>query len=272
MSLLFLAQDLPMKSDQHNTRVSARFSPRAEAYLQSTVHASGEDLEQMVRLIGARPGAVALDMGCGGGHVAFRLASLVDQVIAYDLSGRMLAVVAEEARRRALDNIVTIQGSVEVLPYSAESFDIVVSRYSAHHWRDVPAGLAEMRRVLKPGGIAVFMDVTAPDVPLLDTWLQSLELLRDPSHVRDASLAEWQSMLTEAGFVPGVVTKFRLRLGFAEWIERMNTPEVHVAAIRSLQELAVDEIRHYFEIAADGSFTVDTLLMMAGTDAEPSGR
>jgi len=252
-----------MNTETHNTLVSSQFSPRAQSYLASAVHAGGGDLEQMVSLLGQRPEAVALDLGCGGGHVSFRLAPLVNTVVACDLSEQMLAVVADEAGRRGLNNVVTKPGAAETLPFPAESFDVAVTRYSTHHWRDVPAGLAQMRRVLKSGGIAIFMDVVTPGVPLLDTWLQSVELLRDPSHVRNASLSEWLASLVAAGFVVGSVSNFRLRLDFAAWIERMKTPESHVLAIRSLQQRASAEVVDYFSIEEDGSFTVDTMLITA---------
>jgi ubiquinone/menaquinone biosynthesis C-methylase UbiE len=250
-------------TNNHNAIVSSQFSPRASAYLTSAVHANGEDLEQMARLVGHRPDAIALDMGCGGGHAAFRLAPLVNTMVAYDLSESMLAVVAAEAERRGLDNLVAKLGAAESLPCASESFDVAVTRYSVHHWQDVPAGLAQMHRVLKPGGMAIFMDVIAPETPLLDTWLQSLELLRDPSHVRDATLAEWRAALSAAGFKVGDASRFRLRMDFASWIARINTPESHVAAIRSLQRGAGAEVAEYFELEEDGSFTIDTMLIVA---------
>jgi hypothetical protein len=107
------------------------------------------------------------------------------------------------------------------------------------------------------------MDVVSPGVALFDTWLQSLELLRDPSHVRNASLAEWCALLAHAGFDVGSITRFRLRLEFGTWIERMKTPPAHVQAIRSLQAYAGAEVREYFAIEPDGSFTVDTVLIAA---------
>jgi hypothetical protein len=120
-----------------------------------------------------------------------------------------------------------------------------------------------MRRVLKPDGVALFMDVVSPGVPLLDTWLQSLELLRDPSHVRNASVAEWRATLAAVGFAVEDVVTYRLRLEFGPWIERMRTPDVHVAAIRALQRRAPAEVRDHFALADDGSFTVDTALVVA---------
>jgi ubiquinone/menaquinone biosynthesis C-methylase UbiE len=217
----------------------------------------------MADLVGQRPDAIALDMGCGGGHVAFRLAPLVGKVVAYDLSASMLETVGAEARKRGLDNIVTKQGAAEALPCPDASFDIVATRYSAHHWHAFPEGLAQMRRALKPGGLALFADVVSTGVPLLDTWLQTMELLRDPSHVRNASLNEWQSTLASLGFEVGQVSTCKLRLEFKSWIERMRTPDVHVAAIRSLQQRAAAEVIDYFEIENDGSFTVDTALIVA---------
>jgi len=252
-----------MAERSHEDFVQAQFSPQAAAYLTSTVHAQGEDLDLLAKTVAKRPLAAALDLGCGGGHAAFLLAPLVGSVIAYDLSEAMLGTVSAEASRRSLTNVATRQGSAERLPFADKSFDIVVSRYSAHHWRDLAAGLREARRVLKPGGLAVFMDVVSPTDPLLDTWLQALELLRDPSHVRDYSLVEWQSLMREAGFPPASVTSFRLRLEFQSWIRRINTPEAHVAAIRSLQGQAASSVTGHFAIEPDGSFTIDTALLAA---------
>ena len=177
-----------MPSRSHDSFVADQFSPSADAYVVSAVHARGEDLEALSGLVGLRPEARAVDLGSGGGHLAFALAPLTRSVVAYDLSAAMLEAVAAEAGRRGLANVETRQGSVEALPWPDGAFDIVASRYSAHHWRDVGAGLREARRVLKPGGLAVFADVVAPEDPLLDTWLHGFELLRDPSHVRNYSL------------------------------------------------------------------------------------
>ena len=252
-----------MSPRSHETVVASQFDPRAQAYLTSAVHARGADLEDFGRLVGARPQARALDLGCGGGHLAFLLAGLVGRVAAVDLSATMIATVAAEAGRRGLGNLETRQARVEALPWPDGAFDVVASRYSAHHWRDVSAGLREARRALKPGGLAAFMDAIAPDDPLGDTWLQSLELLRDPSHVRDYSLKEWRAMLVAAGFKPAEPTTYRVRLDFAQWIARMETPAPLAAAIRVLQAKADADVVRHFAFEADGSFTIDTMLMTA---------
>jgi len=252
-----------MHTHSHNEIVLGQYRSQADAYVASAVHAQGADLDLLAELIGERPAASVLDVGCGGGHVSFRLAPLVGRVMACDLTEQMLTAVAEEALGRGLGNISTTQTAAEDLPFPSASFDIVATRYSAHHWRDLAAGVGQMHRVLKPGGLAVFMDVVTPADPLLDTWLQSLELLRDPSHVRNASLDEWRKLLAEAGFTLGQEAPSRIRLDFAAWVGRMKTPDVHVAAIRSLQQRASREVTGHFEIADDGSFSLDTALIAA---------
>jgi SAM-dependent methyltransferase len=237
--------------------VATQFGSRAAAYVASHVHAQGADLDQLEDILRAHPATAVLDLGCGGGHVSLRVAPLVQQVTAYDLLQPMLDAVARIAAERDLANIATRQGAAESLPFADASFDLVVSRYSAHHWSDLNAALREARRVLSPGGRIILMDVTAPETPVLDTWLQTLELLRDPSHVRDYSAAEWLGALAAAGFETGPMTQRRLRLEFTSWIERMNTPEPHVGAIRSLQHMASADVKAHYEIEADGSFSID---------------
>ena len=247
----------------HEGVVTDQYGSRAHAYVTSAVHASGEDLDQVEALARRMPEARALDLGCGGGHVAYRMALHVASVTAYDLTPAMLEVVAAEAAARGL-RIQTRQGAAETLPFADASFDLVVSRFSAHHWRDLDAALREVRRVLAPGGRALFMDSVSPGTPLLDTLLQATELLRDPSHGRNYSPAEWHAALARAGLHPGSTIARRLRLHFATWVARMDTPPVHVAAIRSLQDSASATARAHFGIEADESFWLDLLAIEAG--------
>ncbi|MFG1461441.1 class I SAM-dependent methyltransferase [Xanthobacter sp. DSM 24535] len=247
---------------EHERLISAQFGPQAAAYVTSAVHAKGADLDALAQMMSGRGAARVLDLGCGGGHVSFTVAPHVAHVVAYDLSDRMLEAVAAEAGRRGLANIETAQGVAEKLPFPDATFDFVISRYSAHHWRDLSAGLAETRRVLKQSGRAIFMDVVAPPSAVLDTFLQAVELLRDPSHARDFAVREWVERAREARLACQSVTDGRLRLEFGSWIARINTSELHAAAIRALQEMAVSDVRDHFAIEADGSFTLDTATLV----------
>ncbi|KAF2991647.1 class I SAM-dependent methyltransferase [Methylocystis sp. MJC1] len=245
----------------HETMVAAQFGPRARDYVQSAVHAQGADLEVLANIVSAAAPERALDIGAGGGHVSYLMARYAAAVTALDLSTQMLAAVAATAREKGLANIETVEGPAERLPFADGCFDFLASRYSAHHWRDFNGGLREARRVLKPGRSAVFVDVYAPARPLFDTHLQAVELLRDPSHVRNYTIAEWTVALATSGFTVERLQTWRLRMDFAVWVARMRTPQENQRAIRALQAAASGETREHFAIETDGSFLIDVMMI-----------
>jgi ubiquinone/menaquinone biosynthesis C-methylase UbiE len=245
----------------HDALVTAQFGPRADAYVESAVHAKGEDLAALDKSLETIRPERALDLGCGGGHVAYALARHAAHVAAVDLSPEMLGAVAQTARARGLTNIETHCASVDRLPFADASFDCVVTRYSAHHWRDFAGGLREARRVARPGAPLIFMDVFTPGAALLDTHLQTLELLRDTSHVRNYTLSEWCDALARAGVCVTAIRTWRLDLEFESWIARMRTASVFVAAIKALQAAAPDDVRRHFSVRDNGSFTIDTMMI-----------
>lgn len=243
--------------DQHEL-VDRQFGTTAAAYLTSRVHAAGKDLDELAsRAAASRPPQV-LDLGCGAGHVSFALArGGAGRVLAYDLSERMLDVVAAEARSRGHSNIVTRAGPAEDLPFDDESFDWVVTRFSAHHWLDLRGALAEAARVLEPAGRLIVIDVVAPETPLLDTVLQTLEILRDASHVRNYRVSEWQALFAAAGFGAPSVRGWKLPLEFASWVQRIATPPERVLALRAVFAELPAEAREYFRVDQELGFAID---------------
>ncbi|MBT0727195.1 class I SAM-dependent methyltransferase [Rosenbergiella australiborealis] len=252
-----------MTGAEHTQRIREQFSPQAEAYSTSTVHAEGADLVRLKTWLATAGEAHVLDIGCGAGHASFSAAPLVKQVTAYDLSAEMLAVVERGAQNRGLTNIDTQQGVAESLPFADQQFDRVMSRYSAHHWQDVPQALREVYRVLKPGGRLIIMDIASPGAPLFDIWLQSIEVLRDPSHVRNYSPGEWLQMTTESGLRIEQLVTDQLALDFQQWVARMKTPEATITTLRTLQQAVSAPVQAYFQLQPDGSFHSDTVMFSA---------
>lgn len=256
-----------MTTGSHHDNVEKQFGAQASAYLTSAVHASGRDLQRLAERFSAFPEAHVLDLGCGAGHASFVAAGQVAQVTAYDLSSQMLDVVAKAAKERGLGNVATCQGYAESLPLDDNSYDVVISRYSAHHWHDVGQALREVTRVLKPGGTVIIMDVMSPGHPVRDIWLQTVEALRDTSHVRNYSSGEWLSLFNDAGLTTRNLITDRLPLEFSSWIARMRTPQALSDAIRLYQQSASQQVKRYFELTEDGSFTSDTIMAEAQKSA-----
>ncbi len=106
----------------------------------------------------------------------------------------MLGVVAAEGARRGPRAIAHPAGRAEALPFDDGAFDIVATRFSAHHWYECAPGWPKRAACSGPGGRLAVVDIVAPETPLLDTLLQTAEVLRDASHVRDYRVSEWQAM------------------------------------------------------------------------------
>jgi ubiquinone/menaquinone biosynthesis C-methylase UbiE len=244
-----------IKNETIKSAVQKQFQQVAANYTVSAVHARGVDLAELVTAAQLTGSERVLDAGCGTGHTALTLAPVAGEVIAVDLTEAMLAQGRRLAAERELTNVDFRLGDVEQLPFADGEFDLVVSRYSAHHWPHPQAALAEFRRVLRPQGRLILSDIVSFDDYALDTFVQTLELLRDPSHVRDHTVRQWLGYFAEAGFAAEVVYTWGLRLDFADWVARMATPPDHVAALRSLLAGAPADVRERLLVEADHSFT-----------------
>src|SRR5450830_1528521 len=246
----------------HNQVISEQFGNTAASYLTSAVHAQGADLQELAAYAAAYPQARVLDLGCGG-DASFAVAPFAAQVVAYDLSAQMLEVVRAAAVERKLPNIEVQQGSADRLPFADAAFDVVCTRFSAHHWRNLPQALQEAARVLKQGGRFIVIDTAAPADVLADTYMQAVELLRDTSHVRNVSMSSWKKLIAQTGLQVEFSKSWKLTLEFASWVARMRTSASHISVIQSLWRAAPAEVRDYFNVGEDYSFDIDTVLVEA---------
>ena len=240
----------------------AQYKDKSEAYLNSQAHAQGIEFEKMRQCIQQNQLKQILDLGCGGGHVSYQVADLTETTIAYDVTAEMVDLVCNQAQQRGLSQIRGQQGAAEKLPFADHQFDCVISRYSAHHWQHVGQAMQEIYRVLKPRGKVIFVDIVSNCQPILDTFLQTIEMIRDPSHVRNYSVQEWIQFAEYAGFGVEQIDKQSLKLDFKSWVERMQTPESHIKTIRQLQNTVSNTVKDYFQIQADGSFQSDVLYLV----------
>ncbi|MCB0190164.1 MAG: methyltransferase domain-containing protein, partial [Caldilineaceae bacterium] len=90
-------------------------------------------------------------------------------VVAVDFTENMLGQGRQLAAERAITNVDFRLGDVEQLPAGDGEFDLVVSRYSAHHWPHPQQALREFVRVLKPGGTLILNDIVSYDDLVCDT-------------------------------------------------------------------------------------------------------
>lgn len=236
--------------------VQSQFGQVAANYSTSAVHMKGADLDAMIQAAGLTGNEQVLDAGTGTGHTALAFAAHAAQVTAVDFTENMLAQGRALAEQREITNVEFRRADVEALPFGPEEYDLIVTRYSAHHWPHPQQALREFQRVLRPGGHFILNDIVSYDDFICDTYLQTIELLRDPSHVRDHTVKQWLAMIAEAGFVDAeVVYQGDVWIDFNSWTTRMATPPANAAMIRTLFAGAPQEFREVLKIEANDDFS-----------------
>src|SRR5262249_38469241 len=149
----------------------------------------------------ARPGSkdTVLDVACGPGLVVCAFAPYAGRVTGIDRTPAMLDRARRLAAEQGVRNVDWHQGDAYLLPYAAESFTIVVTRYSFHHLIDPAAALREMARVCDANGRICVVHAYAPDDFHQGAEFNPVERLRDPSHVRSLSLSALRDMFGRVG-------------------------------------------------------------------------
>ena len=243
------------------TSVQRQFGPVAASYTTSSVHAGGPDLAAMVEAAHLQGTEHVLDVAVGGGHTTLAFARGAAEVVGVDLTEAMLQAAQGLAEAQDVTNITFQAADAEHLPFPDASFDIVTCRYAAHHFPHPAVAAREWARVLKSGGRLLLVDVVSPDDPTSDTFLNAAEVLRDPSHVRDHTVAQWMTMLTDAGLATEEIGQFPLRLDFTSWTERMRTPTAAREQIQALFAGAPTIVRETLHLEGDGTFTCPVVLI-----------
>jgi len=208
---------------------SVDWSERAQGYVDSDAHREGADLDLLVEWsAGAR---TALDVATGGGHVARRLREAGLEVVTCDPAPGMHPDVICRA---------------ESLPFASGAFDLVACRTAAHHFADPAAAVFEMARVSSDRVLVV-------DTVFMGERVEEAETLRDPSHVRNYTEAEWRGFLEEAGLVVEEARVLQHTFDVAAWLARTGCVGEEARRVEALLEGRI----------ADGALTLDKLAIRA---------
>jgi len=242
--------------DPRSADTAKSFSRQAAAYAESRSHAYGEDLDIVAAY--AEPGQyfLCLDIACGPGHTAFRIASKASVVIGIDIAEGMLAKARELAAAQEITNVVFQKADAAALPFRDASFDLVTCRIAPHHFPDLPAAVREVMRVTRPGGLVGIIDSVVPDDPALDAFLNGVEKVRDPTHVRSYRIEEWNEILEPAGLFLLHVSRAWKAHPFAEWVARTVRPPEVQREIESLFLKALPRARKYYRIRIENGRVV----------------
>ena len=225
--------------------VEQQFGPSARAYAECEVHRSGASLNRLLELVAPQSDWRVLDVATGAGHTAAIFAPHVAHVVASDITDEMLAETRTLASERQLSNVSTAKAEAQTLAFEPQSFDLVTCRLAAHHFPDIENFIAAARRVLKNGGILAVVDNITPDAQCVPGLTEGeagtaaeayndFERLRDPSHARALSAAEWRAVLERQGFALRAEETMEKEMAFQPWVERMHCSEQTVNKLRDI--------------------------------------
>ncbi|HST26207.1 MAG TPA: class I SAM-dependent methyltransferase [Gaiellaceae bacterium] len=195
------------------------WSDRAELYRTSAAHKEGPDLDLLVEWVEEAGAKTALDVATGGGHVARRLREAGIQVVTTDAAPGMQPDVVARG---------------EDLPFADGSFDAAVSRVAHHHFDDPAASVCEMARV--SNGLVVVVDNL-----FMSNEAEEADKLRDPSHVRNYTEAEWRELFDAAGLEVEDVQRFDKPIEFQPWLDRVGCEGDDADRVRELLSDRIDD-------------------------------
>jgi ubiquinone/menaquinone biosynthesis C-methylase UbiE len=226
----------------HSENVVDQFTRQALPFSTAAPIRDEAALDLIVSASGAGADDEVLDVACGPGIVACAFARKCRRVTGIDLTPAMLDRAREVAREQGVANVDWRCGDVQRLPFADASFSVVVSRFAFHHFQTPRTVLDEMRRVCRPGGRIVVVDLLASPDPVKARAFHEMEILRDPSHARALTLAELRALLAQSGLPPPDERFYDMRLELEAYLERaFPAPGDDVRIRRMFEDALADD-------------------------------
>jgi ubiquinone/menaquinone biosynthesis C-methylase UbiE len=187
---------------QHLDKIRDRFTETAEVFAQTVRRTRVEEGQRLAEFatagIANADKLVAIDLACGPGTFTRPLAARVGKAIGADLTPAMVEKARAEAARDGITNIEFVCADIYALPFADASAGIVSCGYAVHHMTDPQRALAEMARVVQPGGRVAITDIIVPE-GCDGEFQNSVERVRDPSHTNTQCVANFHAMIRELG-------------------------------------------------------------------------
>jgi glutathione S-transferase len=226
------------------------------------------DLEKAVADLKLRPGSQVLDVPTGAGHGAAYLAYKGFNVTAADVSAEGLkGAIAWAAEQQV--KVTFHEHGTDQLPYPDGTFHLVVCRDAAHHLASPENFVREATRVLKTYGFLVIIDGTVPDDHVeANAWMNAVEKLRDPHHVKFITPNTWRNWCVQSGLTVTRAQVEQLKQGdLVGYFNEANTPADNRKKILELVAKAPASVRELFKLGQENGKIVWTwrrLTLIAG--------
>lgn len=244
------------KKPKNLEKIQESFSSQASKFEKENMNFSKESfLDYTVKNMELCKSDTVFEAAAGTAACGRAIAPFVNSVTCLDATESMLEVGKEKAEKENLSNISFKEGVVEDIPFPDETFDIVISRLGFHHFMDIERPFQEMNRVLKKAGKLVIIDMEAAPEEIREVQ-DSIEILRDSSHVKNISNEEFVEMYKNNNFniIKNETTEIEVSL--EAWMELTNTP---LEAKKKIKEKMENDIRGENKTGFNPSFKGDEI-------------
>jgi SAM-dependent methyltransferase len=268
----------PGRADGHLADTARQFGAHARQYAVSPAHLTGATRLMLIEHMEPVADEWLLDVGSGPGPLALAFAPYVAGAVALDAAPEMLHAARLAARRAEVANLAVTVGDAHRLPFRDGSFALVASRACPHHFADIRAAVAEMARVLAPGGRLGIADGTVPDDPEIDAFFNRLDTLHDPTTVRNYSAREWRGFMEDAGlrvdFVDPCVFETGHGRSLTDWVARSGGTQVVRDDCRRMLLGASAKVKEWLRVRPEGEdviFELPRVVMVGRRPGAPGG-
>ncbi|MEO5617360.1 MAG: methyltransferase domain-containing protein [Candidatus Eisenbacteria bacterium] len=243
----------PLAHLRENAR---QFGDTARGYAMSRTHTEGGTRHLLIERMQPVMDETLLDVACGAGGMTLAVAPYVSQAIGLDPAPEMLHALRLGARRAEIANVTPLIGDAHRLPFRDRAVQLVTVRMAPHHFHDPALAVREMARVLGKGGRLGIADGTVPEDAELDAFINRLDILHDPTTVRNYSAREWRGFYEGAGLRVDSVEEeaFDLAEGrlLSEWVGRSMGSSVVLDECRRMLLGAPPAIRRALRVQPEG--------------------
>jgi SAM-dependent methyltransferase len=216
--------------------IRSEFTFQSESFAHTFAADPGGMLALLLEMTPAEPGSRWLDAACGPGIVARALAERVGSVHGIDLTEAMVERARADAAAAGIDNVAFQLGDATAIDLADDGFDGALARLTVHHVPVPERMLAEMRRVVRPGGWVLVGDHLTDEDADAAAWHEQIERLRDPSHWACQTPARMRALGAAAALELDEERLVPIEIDFDDWLARGSGGAASAELIEDLIE------------------------------------
>lgn len=194
------------------------FDKQAENYNEFRYINQKDSIIQLVNSGYPYKNKVVLDLGSGTGFLSREIARMSKDVYALDISQAMINKMETLNKKYKINNLHPLKGDAHSLPFIDDTFDLIFTRLTFHHFKDIDLVLKEIKRVLKKNGELIIVDIVSSENTTNFDLENAFNKIRDVSHNKFFRINEIKGKLKEFKFNNLKVETWKEKRDFDEWI------------------------------------------------------